>query len=413
MSVPPTWGVDAVAGKDLPHLDCCGADIEVFSPAGEHVASLCASQEEALEAVKRRLQRSCGVPLFAQRLLPLGGPALELCDMTALGDLPVPRRLTLVVLPFQTGAGASLLEQAWHGRLQGVVEALRSPADPNFNDAHGETALFKASANGHLEVVHTLCTAGADKDKAAASGATPLIMASQEGHLDVVRMLCDVGANLNQEAAHGVTALHVAADEGHADILRILCDAGADINKAAAHGATPLLMACFAGHLAAVHALCEVGADRQQAGSNGITPLVLAALEGHAEVVRVLCIARAGRQSVAASGTAPLRRPPCSGLLRIRMPCKTGKARARRSAGSIVQLSAVRKRRLKVSLLWRCPRPRSGAGPWGALPCGISGWLPPGALQALRHLGSRQHRGRGKAAVISGPLPGRRPQEPP
>ena len=54
--------------------------------------------------------------------------------------------------------------------------------------------LWKASHDGHVEVVRVLIDTGALINQARYDGATPLFMASQNGHLDVVRLLIDVGA---------------------------------------------------------------------------------------------------------------------------------------------------------------------------------------------------------------------------
>ena len=59
----------------------------------------------------------------------------------------------------------------------------------------GETALFVAFQNGHLEFVQLLLWCGAGKALAKDDGARALIVASQNGHLEVVRLLLESGAD--------------------------------------------------------------------------------------------------------------------------------------------------------------------------------------------------------------------------
>ena len=64
------------------------------------------------------------------------------------------------------------------------------------NNDNGETPLYVASQNGHVEVVRLLIDAGALINQAKNSGATPILAASQDGHVDVVRLLIDGGATV-------------------------------------------------------------------------------------------------------------------------------------------------------------------------------------------------------------------------
>ena len=81
--------------------------------------------------------------------------------------------------------------------------------------ARGQTPMFHAAQNGHLDVVRFLVEAGAAKDQADNSGATPLFTAVQNGHLDIVRFLVQVGAAKDQADNAGAKPLFTAAQNGH------------------------------------------------------------------------------------------------------------------------------------------------------------------------------------------------------
>ena len=61
-------------------------------------------------------------------------------------------------------------------------------------DVEGRTALFFASANGHLEVVSYLLGKDADPNMANEQGGTAMHWACVNGHGDVVTALLEAGA---------------------------------------------------------------------------------------------------------------------------------------------------------------------------------------------------------------------------
>ena len=54
------------------------------------------------------------------------------------------------------------------------------------NDNFGETPLYEASRDGHLEIVKVLIDVCALLDTANNNGWTPLYIASENGHLEIV-----------------------------------------------------------------------------------------------------------------------------------------------------------------------------------------------------------------------------------
>ena len=115
----------------------------------------------------------------------------------------------------------------------------RGTKDPDLVNVFGQSPLFCASVNGHVEVVRLLVEAGADKDFAY-NGETALTCASQSGHAEVVRLLVEAGANkdwANKEGG-GYTALMHSASNGNFEIARFLVEAGVDKDAASEDGCT-------------------------------------------------------------------------------------------------------------------------------------------------------------------------------
>ena len=64
---------------------------------------------------------------------------------------------------------------AQHGHIEIVRLLIQHGADKNMTDQHKATPLFKAAANGHIEIVNRcLVQHGTGKNKRSDEGATPL-----------------------------------------------------------------------------------------------------------------------------------------------------------------------------------------------------------------------------------------------
>lgn len=90
--------------------------------------------------------------------------------------------------------------------------------------AAGLTALHKAAAQEHEEVVHFLCEAGLGERMA--DGTVPIFAAAQRGHTGVVRLLCEAGVDM--ATATGDSPLHAPASQGHLAVVEYLLSSGAD-----------------------------------------------------------------------------------------------------------------------------------------------------------------------------------------
>ena len=184
----------------------------------------------------------------------------------------------LVILEFfQTDAEQTqrMISASTNNELIELGSLLKKPLNPNVRDEHGTTLLHCASQKEDmLKSLQLLIEAGADKDQANVIGETPLFIAAHQGHLDVVRHLVEVGAHKDQTTNDGETPLWIAAQEGHLDVVRHLVEVGAHKDQAGNGGATPLFIAAHEGHLDVVRHLVEVGAHKDQAKNGGATPLL-------------------------------------------------------------------------------------------------------------------------------------------
>jgi ankyrin repeat protein len=89
----------------------------------------------------------------------------------------------------------------------------------------GCTALYSASAKGHIGIVRCLLEAGADfKLTCAETDVSPLMIAAYHSRLEVVQELLEVGADPNIGSTDGATAIFYAAQKGHLEVIRILLD---------------------------------------------------------------------------------------------------------------------------------------------------------------------------------------------
>src|SRR5579864_3483202 len=222
---------------------------------------------EALKAVDGESLKAVGLPNFANRMLELVGSSID--------------------LPDQTGQTA-LMKAAANGHLE-VVKALVNRADPNRRDRHGKTALMLAAAGGHAQMVEYLASLAqlttekiltADKDnKTALDLATAaghknvvlalrqalLVKASGEGQLALVRSVLDSKEFPEPNAAEGMKA---AARNGAILVVRYFMDKWKDKSveerqrlmgmPVNGYDGTALAYASMAGNKQMVDALLDV-----------------------------------------------------------------------------------------------------------------------------------------------------------
>src|SRR4051794_29022695 len=113
--------------------------------------------------------------------------------------------------------------------------------------------LSDAASAGQLPIVQLLVRMGVDVNEPANADSVPcpegvVYRAAAEGHLEVVRWLLDQGAEVNHVVGGHTRcyALTHAARDGHLEVVRLLVERGADVNACWA-GMTPLSHALNAG----------------------------------------------------------------------------------------------------------------------------------------------------------------------
>ena len=233
-----------------------------------------------------------------------------------------PGTITLTVLELEKllRASASIHDAAKEGKLDVVKNLLKkNPASLDITNNQGQTPLFLAAREGHLEVVKFFVEeAKADafiKDKQF--GATPLHWSAWNGNLDLVKYLVkinpesiDITNNQGEtplEVAKRCTAssadcssvveylktlsIHEAAKEGNLGVVKYLLKKNpASVNISNGNGETPVHLAAKKGHLQVVKFLVEEAkADAYFKDKEfGATPLHWSAFKGYLDVVKYL-----------------------------------------------------------------------------------------------------------------------------
>src|SRR5262245_2067954 len=87
----------------------------------------------------------------------------------------------------------------------------------------------RAVTNGDVEAVQRLLRSGANVNARDRHGQTALMLAAHHGHHEVVDLLVGAGADLNVTAGYSLTALMLAIVAGHAAIAQRLARAGTDL----------------------------------------------------------------------------------------------------------------------------------------------------------------------------------------
>lgn len=181
---------------------------------------------------------------------------------------------------------------------------LENNANPNHQNQSGISALMLASEQGFYECVKNLCEGKANVELAPSgktalsmnlSGQTPLFCAAKEGHLDIVKYLLERGANPNATNHYGVSVLWIPCQRGLTNIVELLLEKGAnpeispsgiEAEERSISGWTPLYAAIKSRQYAVVKILLTANANPNAVTSLGSTPFLLASEIGDLDVIK-------------------------------------------------------------------------------------------------------------------------------
>jgi cytohesin len=196
----------------------------------------------------------------------------------------------------------SLHKAAQDGDLATVLNLLGS--DPYLVKSREEyklTALHRAAAAGHADVVKALLDRSAQVDARDYGGGTALHSAATHGHAGAAAALLDRGADPSAPDEEGLTPLHFAARNGHEAAAALLLGRKADPNARGKFTGMPLHEAAEHGKRALVELLLAHGglANARSGGSHtAFTPWHAARQAGH-EAIADLLQGHGGRDKAA------------------------------------------------------------------------------------------------------------------
>ena len=145
-------------------------------------------------------------------------------------------------LPIDFLVGPSMLAAAEEGDAARLISTLGFIRNIDFQDRDWKkpTALHKAAAKGHKEIVQLLLSKGASLEAKDVFERTPLHYAALNGRFSTVELLLSKRASLEAKSIYGQTPLHCAAWRGDTSTVELLHSKGASLEAINKRGQTPL-----------------------------------------------------------------------------------------------------------------------------------------------------------------------------
>ena len=134
-----------------------------------------------------------------------------------------------------------------HKRTDCVELLLKYAADPNCEDARGNSVLHTAVANGDATSMRLLLSHGASVTEAASRDNDTLVCVSAMlGDFECLQTLIQAGGcDVNEHRADEPPAVVASVIQGNVECVEALLTAGADVNTHDKRGQTALQMACM------------------------------------------------------------------------------------------------------------------------------------------------------------------------
>lgn len=145
-------------------------------------------------------------------------PAALWFDAARRGEVPALQQAIAAGLPIDTANArgfSALILSCYDNKLDAACFLLDHGANPNHQDASGNTALMGVSFKGYPEIARLLIERGADLNRQNSSGGTALMFATMFSRHDLLQLLLDAGADKDVQDARGFTALHLARQQGN------------------------------------------------------------------------------------------------------------------------------------------------------------------------------------------------------
>eukprot|EP00931_Biecheleriopsis_adriatica_P089331 TRINITY_DN63485_c0_g1_i1.p1 TRINITY_DN63485_c0_g1~~TRINITY_DN63485_c0_g1_i1.p1 ORF type:complete len:1582 (-),score=251.39 TRINITY_DN63485_c0_g1_i1:49-4455(-) len=305
-----------------------------------------ATENGMLDLVRSLLQQ--GTRPVAAEL----GDLLLLCG--SLPDVEKGVRIAEALLEAAATHDASLGPQVFTAAASGWTRLLQvllrhAPADCDWQNQNGQTAMLMACQARHTDCLVALLNAGARSCLADHAGVSPLMASCSRNHCAAVGALLGAGASVLgssspdtsalivccrigrpeildmllkhaarsesravvQDEMQRLCALHVAAEHDQSPCIKVLLKHSSD-DAIYAHdsyssslSATALHVAALHGHCSSAAVLLEGGADLDARDAKGRTALHVAVQQRHVLMVRLLRSSGADTNAKDASGSVP------------------------------------------------------------------------------------------------------------
>jgi ankyrin repeat protein len=189
-------------------------------------------------------------------------------------------------------------------KVKNLVKA--NPRILGIKSESGETPLYVAIYEGHLDIIKYLVDNGADIDDTY-NGESALYVTCKHGShreisIEIIEYLLDVVESdededdedkyINKKGKKGYFTLYIACDKGDHDIVNLLLERGADINQATDDGTTELMAAVQENkdnsHLEIIETLLQAGANTGAEDNEDNTALHYAEENDDAEVIELI-----------------------------------------------------------------------------------------------------------------------------
>ncbi|CAC5376411.1 unnamed protein product [Mytilus coruscus] len=186
--------------------------------------------------------------------------------------------------------------------------------DTVFNLLDSKAPLIDCSCQGYEDMIHLLLQMNYDVNEQDSFGRTALFVASAKGHIEVVKRLVENekyeietnrenveneenkknNVNINKCDNKKRSSLHVACTERQTSVVKYLIQKGADIFAVDEDGYSPLHMACVSGNKDIVEHLLRIYIEKgketeiEKKDNLGKTPIILASSKGENQIVELL-----------------------------------------------------------------------------------------------------------------------------